>query len=335
MSVRDRSGLRSYEFRAQRERAWMRLEELVQQAEAQGIASLSAAELGELPALYRLATSSLSVARELTLDKNVLAYLESLTSRAYLCIYSSKRHMMESLKVFFLQRFPRLVYSIRYGLLVSAALLALGTACGLFMTLDDPDMFFAFVDPGLAGDRSPLSTREELREGLYHSELSLASQLTAMAAFLFSHNSQVGMLCFALGFLAGIPVFLLIFKNGLMLGAFWAVFLQKGLAVDFWLWVLPHGVTEMLAICLCGAAGLSLAYALLFPGRHTRLANLGIRGREAAAVVAGAIALLFVAALIEGFFRQLVTSQLVRLLLALSTTAFWLWYFLRGRRRKS
>jgi len=62
-----------------------------------------------------------------------------------------------------------------------------------------------------------------------------------------------------------IPVFLLLFLNGLTLGAFSALFASRGLAGDFWGWVLPHGLTELLAVVLC-AGGLVLAQALLFPG---------------------------------------------------------------------
>jgi len=325
--------LRSFEFRRQRERAWGRLEDLVRQADRHGTGLLDADELAELPILYRQAVSSLSVARSLTLDKNVLAYLESLAARAYLCVYSSKRNLADSLADFFRRRFPALVWSMRGALALAVLLLACGTVCGLAMTLSDPDMFFSFVDPALAGGRSPLSSAEELREALYEPETTMAPRLTAFASFLFSHNARIGLFCFALGLLAGIPVFLLLFMNGLGLGAFWAIYLQKGLAVDFWLWVLPHGVTELLAMCICGAAGLAVGYALVFPGHHTRMVNLALQGRRAAAVAAGCIALFFVAAIIEGFFRQLVTDQTVRLTAATATALFWTFYFVLLPRR--
>ena len=90
---------------------------------------------------------------------------------------------------------------------------------------------------------------------------------------------------------------------------------------------MPHGVTELLAIVLCGAGGLMLGHALVFPGRLTRRENLGKRGREAGIFVLGAILMLFVAALIEGFFRQLVHNIGVRYGLAIVTSAFWIGYF--------
>jgi uncharacterized membrane protein SpoIIM required for sporulation len=122
-------------------------------------------------------------------------------------------------------------------------------------------------------------------------------------------------------------VIYLLFVNGLMLGAMVALYDSRGLGAEFWAWVLPHGVTELTAICLCGAAGMALGSALVFPGRHTRLRNLALRGREVALLGIGAVVMLLLAGLIEGFFRQLVQDVAVRWGLAAATLVFWIWYF--------
>src|SRR5439155_7190644 len=117
------------------------------------------------------------------------------------------------------------------------------------------------------------------------------------------------------------------FQNGLMLGAMAALYADRGMGIDFWAWVLPHGVSELTAIVLCGAAGLSIAGAIIFPGRHGRLENLAHKGREISAVVMGAVGMLFVAALFEGFFRQLVQNVDARLMVATIMGSFWILYF--------
>jgi hypothetical protein len=66
--------LKSVEFRREREAAWRDLSRLVDTAERRGLRALSAAELSRLPGLYRLATSSLSVARSISLDRNVVEH---------------------------------------------------------------------------------------------------------------------------------------------------------------------------------------------------------------------------------------------------------------------
>jgi uncharacterized membrane protein SpoIIM required for sporulation len=318
--------LKSYEFRREREGAWRRLETLVDRVEKKGIASLSGEELTQLPRLYRNALSSLSVARAISLDKNLLEYLEALSQRAYFAVYGVRRHLRETLADFFTRAFPAAVRRFRWHLLVAGATLLVGVLAGYVLTRADPDRFYAFVSPEMANGRDPDASTQSLRDTLY-SDHHQAEGLGVFASFLFTHNARVGMLCFALGFLAGVPVFLLLLTNGLLLGAFWALFSTRGLGTEFWAWISPHGVTEILAVVLCGAGGLVLAQSLVFPGRLARLQNLARRGREAGVVLLGAVVMLLIAGLIEGVFRQVVHDVAVRYSVTLLTTAVWIWYF--------
>jgi len=191
-----------------------------------------------------------------------------------------------------------LYYWIYPGVMVAV----MGVLVGYRMTLADPERYSSFVG-GMAQGRTPASSPRELREVLYGGG---GGPLSVLASYLFTHNAKIGMLCFAVGFLAGVPVIYLLFSNGLALGAMAALYQSRGLGGEFWAWVLPHGVTELSAVCLCGAAGMAIGTALVFPGRHTRLRNLALRGREVAVLALGAVVMFLVAGLIEGFFRQLV-----------------------------
>ena len=89
----------------------------------------------------------------------------------------------------------------------------------------------------------------------------------------------------------------------------------------------------MSAICVACAGGVTLGLALLFPGDRTRADSLRLAGRDAAklAIVAGVM--LLVAALLEGFARQLVQDMQMRYILGWSIGALWLlWALLAGRR---
>ncbi len=325
--------LRSFEFRREREASWRELETLVELARTDGLRNLQTDELHRLPVLYRGVLSSLSVARAISLDRNLISYLEALAARAYLLVYGSKRNYAAAVAEFFSSRFPAQVWRLRRAVGLAIVMMSLGTLCGLALTLRDADLFFSLVSEEVSGGRSPLSSREELLEVLKTE--GDGGGLSFFASFLFSNNARIGMLCFALGFAAGVPVALLLFTNGLMLGAFAAIHHQHDLGLEFWGWILPHGVTELLAVCVCGGAGFALGHAVVFPGRFSRLTNLARRGREAAVLVLGAVVMFFVAALLEGYFRQLVLDELPRFSMALATAAFWWWYFThRGRRSR-
>jgi uncharacterized membrane protein SpoIIM required for sporulation len=141
----------------------------------------------------------------------------------------------------------------------------------------------------------------------------------------------VALLCFSLGFMVGVPTVVLLIENGLILGAMTALHFDKGLGPEFVAWLSIHGVTELSAIVLSAAAGLAVAQAIVMPGRGTRLENLATGGRQAATVMVGAVLMLSVAAVLEGVFRQLISSTPLRFLAALASLVLWVLYFLRGR----
>lgn len=325
--------LKSAAFRAEREASWRELEGLVLAVERRGIRGLSAAEMARLPVLYRASLSSLSVARAISLDRNVLDYLESLCARAYLAVYGSRRHLREALSDFFGKRFPEAVRAHRWQVALAFGLMAIGAVTGFALTLQDPERFYAFVDPAMAQGRGPTSSTESLREVLY-ARKGVAEMLTTFAMFLFGHNARIGLFAFAVGFAGAVPAALLLFANGLVLGAFGALYHSRGLSVDLWAWILPHGVTELTAVALCGAGGIALGQALVFPGRDERLAHLAARGRDAGVMVVGAVALFFVAGLVEGIFRQLVHAVPVRYSVAAAFAALWAAYFGRAGRSR-
>lgn len=317
--------LKSYELRQEREAGWLELEALLAKADLRGLGKLEAHELYRLPLLHRAALSSLSVARAISLDRNLVDYLDSLCARAHVHVYGGKRSYGSTLRRFFAEVFPRQVWRMRRAVVAAAAVMLLGVACGYVLTRRDADLFYSFVPRQMAQGRGPTATPEELHKVL-ESDGEQAG-LSTFASFLFTHNAQIGLLCFALGIAAGVPVALLLFDNGLLLGAMAAIYARAGLALPFWLWVLPHGITELLAVVLCGAAGFRLGASLVFPGRHTRVDSLALEGRRAAIIVVGCTALFLVAGGIEGYFRQMVQDPGARILVVAATAMLWALYF--------
>lgn len=325
--------LKSYEFRHEREQTWRELEALVRAAESKGIKSLSPDQLFRLPSLYRATVSSLSVARSISLDQNLVNYLESLSARAYFFVYGVRGSLIMGLAQFFVSQFPSAVRATRWHLLTAAAVLFLGVATGFALTVGNEDWFYTFVSAEYAKGRSPVSSTEELRAVLYDS--GGAEALSAFASFLFTQNAKIGMLCFALGFAFGLPVILMLFYNGLTVGAFSALYASRGLLVEFWAWLSIHGTTELVALVLCGGAGLVLGSSLALPGRFSRLESLARNGRRASQIAIGAVVLFFLAGLLEGLGRQLITDPGERYLVAGVSLIWWALYFLQAGRARS
>jgi uncharacterized membrane protein SpoIIM required for sporulation len=303
--------LKSAAFRREREGAWRELEALVLRAERDGLGSLDDQSLTRLPTLYRATLSGLSVARAISLDRNLLDYLEALSARAYLCVYGIRERPGPLLASFFAWRLPAAVRGAWRQIALVAAVTLAGVVAAWLLTATDSAYYGSFVPEDMQGGRSFQSTTEALRAGLRGNDRSV-DRLGAFAAHLFSHNAQIGMLSFALGFALGVPTLALIFYNGLMLGAFLCLFESRGLLGELGGWLSIHGPTEFTALILSAAAGLKLAGAILFAGREPRLVRLAREGRDAAVVMMGAVLLFLLAGLLEGLGRQLVVDTALR-----------------------
>ena len=85
----------------------------------------------------------------------------------------------------------------------------------------------------------------------------------AFSAELIKHNIQVALLAAALGVTFGIGTALLLFENGVLLGAVAVHYTQQGFGLFMTAWLLPHGVFEIPSILIAGQAGFYLARLLL------------------------------------------------------------------------
>lgn len=322
--------LKSQRFRQTREDAWRRLEGLLDKADRGAFASLSDEEILAIPVLYRSTLSALSVARETSLDLGLIAYLETLSARAYFFVYGSRSTLQGRLAGFFARDWPMAVRGLWRETLVAAALMILGAVAAGWLVSSDPEWFYAFVPSGMAGGRDPAASTETLRATLSGAEDG--GGLSAFATFLFTHNAQVALLAFALGFAFCLPTALLILYNGATLGAFFVLFASRGLGVEVGGWLLIHGVTELFAVTLAGAAGLRIGRAVAFPGDRHRLEAAADAGRSAATVMGGVIVMLFAAGLLEGFGRQLIADTGARYFIGFATAVLWMTYFYASRR---
>jgi uncharacterized membrane protein SpoIIM required for sporulation len=326
--------LRSAEFRKSREGAWRTLEELISRAERRGVAQLSADELQQLPLLYRATASSLSVARSIALDRNLVLYLENLVLRAFFVVYGPRIGLQEALGGFLRRGFPLAVRAAVWHIALASIAIIAGVVAGFALVESSEDWFSALVSSAMASGRGPASTAAQLRDDeIFGPWPGFVPSFVVFANALFRHNATIGIMTFGLGIAGGVPTLLLLGYQGLTIGAFLALHYNRGLLVDFIGWISIHGVTELGALILTGAGGLVIAEKVLFPGRYGRLDNLARNGTAAASLAGGAVLMLFVAGIIEGGLRQLVSDTSARLAIGLLTLVFWIGYFLSNRKR--
>jgi uncharacterized membrane protein SpoIIM required for sporulation len=311
---------------------WDELEMLVQRAR-KSMRAMSPSELIRLDVLYRRTTIHLSQAVTRTTDSRLISYLNGLVAAAHSLIYlPPKRSLWAGAFQFAIEGFSRLVVRKWRFHATSAALLFGGAALAFAASMHDRMTMYALLPAG--DSRQPGSTPEQLLEVLRSGRDQGGGDKFAFASFLFSHNLQVGVLAMTTGALAAVPTVFLMLFNGMLLGAFVAVHVQAGIQAEMWAWILPHGVTEIGAIILCGGVGLQLGKAVIAPGLASRGESLRAAGLDAAQTCAGIAIMLLFAAVIESFLRQSHLSTSSRLAFAAGTALFWVQFFTYGYLRE-
>jgi uncharacterized membrane protein SpoIIM required for sporulation len=109
----------------------------------------------------------------------------------------------------------------------------------------------------------------------------------------------------ALGITWGVGTVIILFYNGVILGAVVFDYVHAGQTPFLLGWLLPHGVVEIPAILVGGQAGLLLASALIgWRSRESR--RMRLRGvlPDVMTLVFGAAAMLVWAGIIEAFLSQ-------------------------------
>lgn len=280
----------------QRRSDWARLAALLDRVEGRGLSSLSPDELSELARLHRRVASHLSQAKSGAHDPSVVSYLNGLVGRSHNVVYRvPSRVQPRALVNFALTGYPRLVQRMWPYVLV-AALLLFGSAFFAYVAaLSDPTLALLLVPPQFHSVIGPGAGSGLPAEGIP------VGMQTALSAFIMQNNIKVGLMAFAGGIFAGAYTIYSLVQNGLMVGGIAGAVHHYGDPWPFMSLVVPHGVIELWAIVLAGAAGFRLGWSLVAPGRLRRLASLRVGAIEAVQVVLGTALLFVVAALIEGF----------------------------------
>ncbi len=331
VSAIEAAALRSDRFRLEREGDWQRLDAIVTRMEKGRLRKLSDEDVLALPVLYRTVASSLSIARETSLDAATLGYLEALVQRAWFIVYGPRASLGSWLRRFLGGGWSAAVRAMWLDVLLALAVMVAGTVVGWLLVSGDAEWYHVLVPGQFSDVRAPGASRAVLHDTLFADQTR--EPLAAFAASLFGNNAQVSILAFALGFAFGVPPLMLLVQNTAILGAMLWLYSGVGLTLDFVAWLAIHGTTELFAILLAGAAGLHIGRSMAFPGERSILEAAAEAGRRASQVMMGVVLMLIVAALLEGLGRQLINNTPGRLGIGGFMLFFWLSYFFLFRPR--
>lgn len=256
--------------------------------------SLSGAELDELLVLYLRVSKDLAVARTQDANPSIIIKLNDLVQKAYSLLY----------------RRPKLSFfgAIGSALRTSARSVRrqarfVWLSAGLFLFFSIVTGIFSARNPGIENLLLPPGMRANADGWVHGLPGRTSSESSLMTGFYASNNPQASLITGALGACTfGFGSLFTLYANGANMGVLGMLMARANKLHVLLLTIFPHGVPELSGFMISSGAGMALGWAVLAPGRKTRLQSIADVGRDAVPMLATSIVLMWIAAPIEGWF---------------------------------
>jgi uncharacterized membrane protein SpoIIM required for sporulation len=285
---------------------WKALEELLNHLEHGRQLDLENAR--RLHRLYERAAADLTRVGTFAAEPETRRYLETLVGRAYAEIHQAASRGPRFRPLHWLwETFPQTFRRHTGAFWLAVVITLAGAVFGGVATVIDPESRHVTMPFGHDQMRPSERVRKEEqfqnRTGRDH--VSAGPGHASFSSHLIANNTRVSILTLSLGMTCGLGTIVLLFYNGIGLGAIGVDYVLDGQGRFLAGWLLPHGSTEIPAILIAGQAGLLLGHTLLGRGSSQ---SLQVRLRQVApdlvTLFGGVAILLFYAGIIESFLSQ-------------------------------
>lgn len=301
-------------FAAVRDPQWGRLDTLVRRRR------LTGAEADELVRLYQAVATDLSTVRSTAPDPATVTQLSDLLGRARNAIAGAHEPAWGDVTRFLVVSLPAALYRIRWWTVaVATASTVMAVIAGVWVATQ-PDALAAMMPPS------------EQREYVNNAFEQYYDPSAGFAAMVWTNNAWITAQCIGLGVSGVWPVFILV-NNAVNVGAVGGMMADYGRLDVFLSLIAPHGMLELTAVFVAGAAGLKIFWTWIDPGHRPRMRALAEEGRSLFTVAIGLVGVLGVSGLIEGFVTGSALPWAVKISIgALALAAYWVYTLVLGHR---
>ncbi len=299
---------------------WRKLDEMCARTGA-SFRPLSGKEVVDFVRLYRQASGDLAYLMTHSSNAEVVVYLNNVVGKAYAQLYRTptKRlgDVIHSSLLTVAQTFRR-----RFAFIALAfAIFVAGGVYSYTLITVKPETHEKFVPPMFQ------ESFDQWKSGSFPVRSSGMS--LGMTGFYITNNPTAAIQTVATSVVsAGVLTTQMMWENGTTMGALTHDMAQVGLVPFLYSSILPHGASELSGIFVAGGAGFVLAWALIRPGRKTRLQSLREAGKDAFTLGMLSLAMMAIAAPIEGFFSfNPAVPQWLKVVFAACAFGAWGTYF--------
>ena len=318
--------MREVVFLRKNEKKWREIEEMLSRS--------SSINPDKLADFYVEMTDDLAFAQTNYPDSKTTVYLNGITAEIYQAVYRNKKEKSNRFVEFWTKELPKEFYHSQKHLLFSFIIFSISVLIGAVSTSYDEEFVRLIM-----GDDYVNMTLRNIEKGdpmaVYKSE-----NADLMFYYITTNNIRVSFLTFVSGisyisfsdfrfYPLSIGAAYMLFRNGVMLGAFQWFFYKKGLFLTSILSIWIHGTLEISAIIIAGAAGFVLGNSVLFPGTYSRLVSLVRGARRAVKISIGLVPIFITAGFLESYITRLTEAPIVvKLIIIFGSLSFILYYFI-------
>jgi uncharacterized membrane protein SpoIIM required for sporulation len=301
-------------FSAVRRPAWARLDELTRRRVRDG------AEADELVRLYQAVATDLSTVRSAAPDPDTVARLSQLLARARSAIAGTHEPAWRDVRRFLVVSLPAALYRIRWwSVAVMTAFLLVAVVAGWWVATDAD---------ALAAMGTPAQRQQYVDEAF----ASYYDPGLGFATVVWTNNAWIAAVCIGIG-ISGIGPLYVLAQNAVNVGATGGMMAAHGSLDVFLTLIAPHGLLELTAIFVAGAAGLRLCWTWVDRGGRPRGRALAEEGRSTITVAIGLVGALALSGLVEGFVTGSSLPWWLKIVVgAVALAAFWTYTIALGRR---
>ncbi|MEO8295454.1 MAG: stage II sporulation protein M [Gemmatimonadota bacterium] len=314
-------------FIARKNNRWEEFRAQADRASRQGLDSLAPEELPVFAARYREVAADLARARTYKAPAATRHQLERLVAAGHNALYRDERKTAARLWEIIMRECPAAVLEARRYVLLATIAFAIPGMAGYLLLRDRPELAQEVLPDGMLRRAEAGAERMAQGKGYY---IARPEEQPGAATFIIGNNVRVAFFCFAGGALLGVGSLVLLAFNGLSLGTTFGHFANLGLFGYIGTFVVGHGILEMFAICVSGAAGFLLGMSMIAPGNLRRSEALVVNGRVAIRMIGAVVVMLTLAGTIEGLVSTGTEGLPYRLALSAASLAALTLYLFNG-----
>ncbi len=268
-------------------------------------------------------TDDLAYSRTFYPESNTTKFLNNLAVKLHQAIYKNRKERGNRILDFWRVELPTLFYHSHRQLLLSFIIFSIAIGVGVLSSANDGTFVRLIL-----GDAYVNMTLDNIAKG---DPMGVYGDSPADAMFLMItiNNIRVSFMAFVMGALFSFGTGLVLFYNGVMLGAFQYFFYEKGLFITSFLAIWIHGTLEISAIVIAGCAGFVMGNSILFPGTYSRLESFKKGAKQGLKIIIGLVPVFIAAGFLESFMtRHYQNSWVVNLSIILLSLGFIIAYFI-------